>query len=235
MSEKELADAVMQTSRDWIDSGTGDLGKVHLEILECIDLPNLDVGGFLGNKTDAFVAVVYGDACKSVFVQKGCRSLLLYSHKPVAFNNNPDVITDTIDDCLSPRWLPWSQRAFTFRIAHPSTRINVAVLDYDPGLADHDLIGRISIALTNLQKDTEYVLSFNLYPSAQIEGRKKKGVIRVRVRKEIPDERLHAMTGIEPPISCHINVKSMKEFRVVRKACIGSHDYEQFSFHIFKS
>ena len=68
--------------------GTGDLGKIHLEILEvrcfllkcilvcygtskvvisraqCIGLPNLDVGGFLGNKTDAFVAVVYEDACK---------------------------------------------------------------------------------------------------------------------------------------------------------------------------
>jgi len=208
MSDAQINDALMAPSRHWVDSGTGDLGKIHLEILECIGLPNLDVGGFLGNKTDAFVAVVYEDAY---------------------------VITDTIDDCLSPRWLPWSKRAFTLRTSHPSSRVNVGVFDYDPGLSDHDLIGRISIDLTNLQKDTEYILSYNLYPSSQIEGRKSEGVIRVRLRKEIPDERLYALTGIEPPRACHINVGNRKEFRVVRQTCIGAQDYERFSFHIFMS
>lgn len=145
------------------------------------------------------------------------------------------MITDTIDDCLSPRWLPWTKRAFTLRMTHPSSRINVGVFDYDPGLSDHDLIGRISIDLTNLQKNTEYLLTYNLYPSSQIEGRKSEGVIRVRLRKEIPDERLYAVTGIEPPRACHINVESRKEFRVVRQTCIGAQDYERFSFQIFMS
>lgn len=143
--------------------------------------------------------------------------------------------TDIIDDCLSPRWLPWSQRAFTLRMAHPSSRINVGVFDSDPGLSDHDLIGRISIDLTHLKKDIEYILTYNLYSSSQIEGRKSDGVIRVRLRKEVPDERLYAITGIEPPRACNINVKNRKEFRVVRQTCMGAQDYDNFSFHIFMS
>lgn len=42
---------------------------IFAALVQCIGLPNLDVGGFLGNKTDAFVAVVYEDACKSKSVK----------------------------------------------------------------------------------------------------------------------------------------------------------------------
>jgi len=208
MTDEMMNEALLKPSRHWVESGTGKIAKIHLEILECIGLPNLDVGGFLGNKTDAFVAVVYEDAY---------------------------VITDTIDDCLSPRWLPWSKRAFTLRMSHPSSRINVGVFDYDPGLSDHDLIGRISIDLTNLKRDTDYVLTYNLYPSSQIEGRKSEGTIRIRLRKEIPNERIYAIAGIEPPKACHINVESRKEFWVVRQTCMGAIDYDTFSFNIFMS
>jgi hypothetical protein len=50
--EKEM----LMDSREWIDSGTGDIGRLFVEILECKNLPNLDTGGFVGNKTDAFVS-----------------------------------------------------------------------------------------------------------------------------------------------------------------------------------
>lgn len=48
--------------------GHGNFLEPHrssFSLAQCIGLPNLDVGGFLGNKTDAFVAVVYEDACES--------------------------------------------------------------------------------------------------------------------------------------------------------------------------
>jgi hypothetical protein len=161
--------------------------------------------------------------------------LALFILQRISIFATADVVTDTINDCLSPCWLPWTKRAFTLRMAHPSSRIFVSVFDYDAGLSEHDLIGRISIDVTNLEKDTEYMLSYNLYASSHIEGRKSRGIIRVRLRIEIPDERRYAVAGIEPPKACHINVEHKKEFRVVRQTCMGMYDYNTFSFNTFQS
>jgi hypothetical protein len=120
-------------------------------------------------------------------------------------------------------------------MAHPSSQIFVGVFDYDGGVSAHDLIGKVSIDITNLKKDTEYILSYNLYESSRIEGRKSRGIVRVRLRIEIPDERSCVITAIEPPVSCHINVEKKKDFRVVRQTCLGAHDYEKFSFHTLQS
>ena len=89
---------VLEPSHEWVDMGEGELGKVYVEILGCDGLPNMDSGGFYGNKTDTFVACVYED---------------VYGR------------TDVIDDCLSPRWLPWSNRAFIFSMGHPSSLLNI--------------------------------------------------------------------------------------------------------------
>ena len=78
MTKKEIEDEVMKPSRHWTHASVGECGTVYVEVLSCDDLPNLDTGGFLGNKTDAFVSVVYED---------------VYAR------------TETIDDCLSPRWM----------------------------------------------------------------------------------------------------------------------------------
>ena len=59
MAEDEIETEYLEESQHWIDSGSGKIGKVYVEILGCDDLPNLDSGGFLGNKTDAFVAIVF--------------------------------------------------------------------------------------------------------------------------------------------------------------------------------
>ena len=64
--------------------------KVFVEIIGCDKLPNLDAS-ILGEKTDAFVSVVYEDCCAR---------------------------TDTVDNSLSPRWMPWTQRAFVFNMMH---------------------------------------------------------------------------------------------------------------------
>jgi len=119
--------------RRWLDIGSGDLGKIYVEVIGCDGLPNKDMDLVKsGNKTDSFVSLVYEDVIAK---------------------------TDIIDDCLSPRWLPWMQRAFIFRMMHTSSNLHIAVFDFDPGFADdHDICGKISIDLANLVSGTEYLL-----------------------------------------------------------------------------
>ncbi|KAL3921597.1 MAG: hypothetical protein SGILL_002669 [Bacillariaceae sp.] len=209
MTDADLQEEVLKPSMHWTDIGNGELGMVYVEILGCDGLPNMDTGGFLGNKTDAFVSMVYEDST--------CR-------------------TDTIDDCLSPRFLPWSNRAFIFHMSHPSSQLFLGVLDYDAGmLDDHDLIGRVSVDLTNLRKDTEYVLSYNICPSARVGGREIVGKITIRLRMEIPDERKVALAALEPPPPVYVNVKKRRDFRVIRETCLGMYDEEKYSTSTLKS
>lgn len=51
MSKKQLEEESLKESREWIDSGSGSLGFLYVEVIGCDDLPNLDTGGFVGNKT----------------------------------------------------------------------------------------------------------------------------------------------------------------------------------------
>ena len=57
MTEQQIQDEVMNESKNWLDAGSGKLGRLYLEVIECDGLPNLDTGGFLGNKTDGYVIV----------------------------------------------------------------------------------------------------------------------------------------------------------------------------------
>lgn len=211
MTDKALQKAVLQTSKEWVELGEGSLGKIYLEILGCDGLPNMDTGAFYGNKTDTFVACVFED---------------VYGR------------TDVIDDCLSPRWLPWANRAFILRIDHPSSFLNLGVFDYDAGVdkfADHDLIGRVSVDLTNLRSATEYVLSYNLCPSARLTGRKSIGKLMIRLRMEVPDERKLVMAALYPPPPIYVNTKNRKDFAVIQRTCFGSVDEDLYSVAVLKS
>ena len=107
MTKEALQKEALEPSRHWMDVGSGKLGKLHVEIIGCDGLPQLDTGSFLGNKTDAFVSVVYEDCISK---------------------------TDVIDDTLSPRWMPWSQRAFQLHMMHPSSQMYLGVFDYADGM-----------------------------------------------------------------------------------------------------
>lgn len=56
------------------------------------------------DQTDAFVSIVYEDSA---------------------------VVTDVIRDTLSPRWMPWHQRAFVLRVLDPKSIIFIGVFDRD--------------------------------------------------------------------------------------------------------
>ena len=208
MTQEAIEKEVMQESRSWLDMGSGSLSRVFVEILGCDDLPNLDTGGFLGNKTDAFIALIYEDTV---------------------------VKTDVIDDTLNPRWLPWSKRAFIFHTQHPSSPLFLGVFDFDPGLDDHDLIGRVSVDLSNMQKDTMYILTYDIYPTAKMTTRKKKGSISVRIRMEVDDDRKMLLAGLEPPPTLYVNVKTRKDWRLVRYTCQGKYDMDAYNMKVINS
>ena len=168
----------------------------------------MDAGSWLGNLTDSFVSIVYED----VYLR-----------------------TDTIDDCLDPVWLPWTHRAFILNMNHASSQIFLGVFDYDGGLSDHDIIGRVSVDLTNLKPNTEYLLSYNLYQSARVSGRDIQGKIKIRLRLDIPDERKVVLSVLEPPHPIFVNMKRGKDFRVIRQTCLGKQDVERYNQAILRS
>ena len=120
-------------------------------------------GPSVGNKTDPFVSVVYGD----VMVQ-----------------------TEVINDSLSPMWMLWSSRAFVFQLSHPSAAVHVSVVDYDFGPLEHEAIGPCLIRIGRFHPGTIYTLLYNLYDSPNLtEKGEVMGTITVRLRVEINDEK----------------------------------------------
>jgi len=201
LSEPQLCSEMMKESNEWIDIGTGRLGRLFVEVIEATDLPNMDSGGFAGNKTDSFCCLIYGDC---------------------------SVKTDVIDDCLRPKWMPWTKRAFIFNIAHPSAELFVGLFDYDK-LDMHDLLGRISIDITNLEPDIIYDLTYKLYPSANLNERIDAGKLRLRLRVEIDDDRSFLLSSAEPPNTIYVNVQTKKDFDVIHKIIHGNVNMEKYS------
>jgi len=208
MTEEQIEDEVMNESQNWVDTGSGKLGRIYLEVLECDGLPNLDTGGFLGNKTDTFVCAVFEDTV---------------------------VKTDTIDDSLCPRWLPWTNRAFIFHMMNSSSPLYLGVFDFDPGYDDHDLIGRVAIDLCNMHKDTTYVLKYDIYPTAKLTDRVKQGTLKIRLRLEVDDERQILLAALEPPPTVYVNVKTRKDWVLVRYTCQGRVDTDAYSMKVINS
>ena len=102
LTKKEIELEATSPSRQWIEGGSGSVGKYYIEIIGCDGLPNLDLAGVTGrDKSDPFVCIAFEDCI---------------------------VNTDVINDCLSPRWMPWSRRAFVFNVMHPSSQFHIAVM-----------------------------------------------------------------------------------------------------------
>lgn len=53
LTPTDIKTETFKPSRNWVESGSGKLGTLHLEILSCHDLPNTDTGEAVGNVTDA--------------------------------------------------------------------------------------------------------------------------------------------------------------------------------------
>jgi hypothetical protein len=100
---------------------------------------------------------------------------------------------------------------------HVSSNLHVGVFDYDPGFAsDHDICGKVSIDLANLVPNTEYVLKYNLYENSVAADREPKGVITLRLRMELKDEKELILSNLGMPPEVYVNTKSAKDFDLVR-------------------
>jgi hypothetical protein len=145
LTDKQIEREAIKHSTNWTEAGSGELGKLYVEIMGCDNLPNLDFGTLdFRDKTDAFACLIFEDSV---------------------------VNTDVIGDSLSPRWMPWSRRAFVFNIDHPSSDLQIGIFDHDRELSPlqlvsrlygddlHDPVGRIQINTSNFLPNTVYTLT----------------------------------------------------------------------------
>eukprot|EP00956_Cyclotella_meneghiniana_P020727 scaffold36991_cov79-Cyclotella_meneghiniana.AAC.3 len=225
-TEEELHDECWKDSTNWIKAGSGSLGKVYVEVLQCRDLPNVDTGP--GNKTDAFVSIVYGDC---------------------------QVQTEVINDSLAPMWMPWTKqlvhtitkRAFVFNMEHPSKALYIGVIDYDSGPFECTVIRRINcnnstsllarmywtscrsskqICPWRLVSQTRYTLSYKLYETSNLTDRgEPAGIITLRLRLEY-DEKRYLKEGLTAPATRWVNSQQWKSHRVAKYCVDGPHDEE---------
>mmetsp|Transcript_37634 Transcript_37634/g.82419 ORF Transcript_37634/g.82419 Transcript_37634/m.82419 type:complete len:1040 (+) Transcript_37634:105-3224(+) len=208
LTEEDLIKTAYQPSYCWLEAGSGSLGRVYVEVLRCQGLPNMDAGGALGNLTDAFVSLLYEDAL---------------------------VQTPTIDDCLSPLFMPWVQRAFAFNMMHPLSPLYIAVFDYDAGPTEHDGIGRCVVNLENLKPGVSYTLRYGLYPSTVVTDREVQGTITIRIRIEAPDEKAMLLASRKAIPKIHVNVKKDKSLAVAKYTLYGSYDEEKYDLTLLRS
>ena len=171
MTRAQIQEDSTKRSTNWIDAGSGSFAKVYLEILGCDDLPNLDgaAGTISSNvKTDAFVCVVFEDVV---------------------------LKTDVIDDSLSPRWMPWSKRAFCLRQIHSSSQIFLGVFDYN-ATGDNDRVGRVVVDLSTYSSNVEYTLHFSIHNKGSLAKRTPRGTINIRLLIDCKDGRGMATSAL---------------------------------------
>ena len=204
MTKQSIYNTAFKQSHSWVAAGSGNLGKIYLEILSCDNLPDLDVGT-AGNVTDAFISVVHEDAM---------------------------VCTDVIWNALNPRWQPWTNRAFIFSMQHASSNVFIGAFDYDARIKnpEYEFIGRISINITNLTPNTDYVLRYNLkkerYNPYELESR---GIITVRIRV-VYDERKALLSSLGPTPVVKLYSPNRLFFKSVRTNVYGERNMEQLSY-----
>ncbi len=163
MTKIQIEDFSKEHSTSWAEAGSGSIGKLYIEIIACDGLPTANQAN--ENKTSPFVNLIFEDSI---------------------------VNTEVVHDCSSPRWMPWSQRAFVLNMMHLSSQVFVGVFDYTNDEENGDLkyfpLGRAVINISNLRPRAIHALTYNLYNSDNV-NREFCGTITMRLRIAIHDER----------------------------------------------
>jgi len=207
LTKSEIERKAMEPSKQWIEAGSGSVGKFFVEIIGCDGLPNVDVSITGRNKSDPFVCIAFEDCF---------------------------VNTDVINDCLSPRWMPWTQRSFIFNVNHPSSQLNIAVMDYDeflPGspMPSHDKLGRCCFNPTNVRTNTSYTLRFSLFDSDEVD-RRIVGKITLRFRYESTDERQILLSAFQ--FRNHYSVSTNRKSDSTTTQYALTNDYDRYSLSL---
>jgi hypothetical protein len=209
MRKSQLEEETVKPSTSWIQAGSGQTGVVYFEIIKCDHVPNMDTG--TAGKTDAFCCIVYEDAI--------CN-------------------TDVINDELSPRWMPWCQRAFQFRMHHPSSQILIGVFDYDAEtnvMNGHDPIGRVSMDITNFRPNTDYMLTYDLHSSVLGDDRPPVGTLTVRLRIKYDNYRNVCLASLQLPHLNWINSNKKQDFNTIYFVSNGEENPQLFSMETIQN
>lgn len=202
MTSREIDVCAREESELWIDAGSGDLGVLYLEVIGCDDIPNLD-RAFPNEKTNCFITTIFEDTI---------------------------VSTDVIMNCSSPRFLPWTRRAFHFNIKHAMSPLFIGVFDHDNRMNfNHDYIGRVVLNPSQFAANTAYNVTYELYDSHQMKKRSMRGTITLRIRVDWKDPGKLYFDDIGAPDQFHVNIESKKEYRFVMDVVKGRPDYEKYS------
>lgn len=63
MTKEQILEDSMAPSKNWVEVGSGNLGRLYIEVLRCEDLPNMDSLTLdVRDATDAFACIVFEDA-----------------------------------------------------------------------------------------------------------------------------------------------------------------------------
>ena len=219
----------MLPSQEWIDVGSGNNGKLFLEVIACDDLPNLDAGTSITkcNMNDTFCCLVLEDSI---------------------------VNTSYIKDSLSPRWQPDDRRAFIFHMHQPSSPLLIGVFDYDKvtvvskhmtkSRSIYDAVGRVIVNLTQFCPNTIYTLHYELY-EADIdscitrEQQQHRGTLTIRLRIKWGDQccganesRNMLLSGLMPPQNFYVSLPHREDFQTAHYTTSAEHDTAVFSMKI---
>jgi C2 domain len=196
--------------------------------------------GGLGSGTDAAPCSFYGTIRLEVL---GCDRLprldLTDKSDPfgaVLYENNL-LRTDVIWNCQSPRWMPWSARAFELPVRHPHSLLFVAVFDYDASpvidssvVNAHDPVGRIVLHPGQFEPNVTHVLSYPLdghgdgQPTAA-----KAATVKIRLRVEWDGGGTVPPVALVAPPRYVLHVEFDRSFQVLRYLARGSLDMDQAS------
>lgn len=204
LSDSEIQKEALSPSRAWLDIGSEKYNKIFLEIIGCDNLPNKDKSVDARNKSDCFVSVVYQDVVN---------------------------FTDVVNDCLSPRWMPWTKRAFILHSMHASSQIYLGVFDYDSLSVDY--IGKITVNLSNFKSHTDYLMQYKLRYSFTDD--KNVGNISIRLRIECSNERSLLLSTLGMPKEVYVNVSSEKEHTTVLQTIYGPNAQTGFAIRAISS
>lgn len=202
LSHTEILRESVKPSENWIEAGSGSAGKLYFEILGCDGLPNLDISASSRNKSDPFVCITFEDCV---------------------------VNTDVINDCLSPRWMPWTQRAFVFNVMHPSSQFYIAVMDHEGIKSHHDKIGRCAVNVTNIRPNMMYNMRYSLLNSDE-KDRKVTGKIMFRLRFESSNERQLLLSPFQLRKEYYVSTNSNVDKHTLTYAL--THDYNRYALSL---
>jgi len=200
LTSEEIDTTSKQESQVWTEAGNGELGVMYVEIISCDDLPNVD-GGLARNKTDAFASLVFEESV---------------------------LTTEVVRDCLSPRFMPWTRRAFKLKIQNTRSPLFIGVFDHDK-ITRHDPIGRIMIPLHQFAPGTTYDLTYDLHDSDQVVKRRKRGKINIRLKVQWSGQRKLFIDALRPHDGFMVNMDSKENYAHASYTVRGYVDLKEYN------